>query len=207
MSSKKIMTGSVNSARDMLVIALESARRHATDAISDISEEEYHWEPLCASERSSDLHLAPDRKRIWRVFQKEGLWVYDYTPETVYPSPFTTIAWIMNHIAQTGDMYLYCVKTGKPEGVDRSWDDLPVYPDHGHMVEYILRVIEDTQGYLDSIPEANINIELNRLAPAPWGEMRPVHQNIWGGIICHTIEHAVQIAILKNRIREITGHG
>jgi hypothetical protein len=48
----------------------------------------------------------------------------------------------MNHIAQTGDMYLYCVKTGKPEGVERRWDDLPVSPDYEQMRVYLLQVLD-----------------------------------------------------------------
>lgn len=201
MGSENFTRRIVESARDILVIGLESAKRHVSEAITDISEKEYHWEPLSGSERLSDLHLAPDRKKVWRVFQQEGVWIYDYTPEGVDPPPFTTIPWIKNHIAQTGDMYLYCIKTGKPEGVDRSWVDLPVYPTYEQMSKYILQVVDDTQEYLDSISEDKINIELNRETPAPWGEMRPVYKNIWGGIICHTIEHAVQIAVLKDRIR------
>ena len=194
-------TGSVESARDMLVIALVSAKSRVSEAILDISENEYHWEPLSESERLSDMHLPTDMRRVWRVFQKGTAWVYDYMPEVLETPPFTTIAWIMNHIAQTSDMYLYCVRTGKPEGIERSWDDLPVYSDYKQTCEYIFRVMEDSREYLDSIPANQVNFELNKLTPAPWGEMRPVNKNIWGGIICHAIEHAAQIATLKNRIR------
>ncbi len=142
-----------------------------------------------------------DRKRVWRVFQREETWTYDYTPEALDPPPFTTMAWITNHIAQTGDMYLYCIKSGTPEGVDRRWDDLPVYPDLEQMGAYLLRVLDDTRQYLDSISTDQVNTELNRPTPAPWGEMRPVYKNVWGGIIAHTIEHAAQIAVLRQGLR------
>jgi hypothetical protein len=169
--------------------------------MAGLSDEEFNWEPLTGADRLSDLQLAPDEKKVWRVYSKEGVWIYDYTPEVLDPPPFTTIAWILNHIAQTGDMYLYCVETGKPEGIERFWDDLPVYPYYERMRNYTLQVLDKTQDYLDSIHEDEINLELNRASPAPWGEMRSVYQNLWGGIICHTIEHAAQIAVLKDRIR------
>jgi hypothetical protein len=98
-------------------------------------------------------------------------------------------------------MYLYCVETGKPEGVERGWDDLPVYPDLEQMRNYTLQILDKTQDYLESIQSDENHLELNRPSPAPWGEMRPVYKNLWGGIICHTIEHAAQIAVLKDRIR------
>lgn len=201
MESGNIMVRKVNSARDMLVISLESAKRRVSQAIADITEREIHWEPLSEVERLTDLQLAPDRKKVWRVYRSEGVWIYDYTPETLSTPPFTTIAWIMNHIAQTGYMYLYCVKTGEREGLSRNWEDLPVYPSYEQLRDYIFLVLDDTQGYLEAIPIGEINFELNRLSPAPWGEMRPVYKNVWGGVISHTIEHASQVASLKHRIR------
>jgi hypothetical protein len=191
----------IETARDMLIVCLEAVKRRVNEAVSDISEAEYNWEPIPKPERSIDLHLPLDKKKVWRVYQKEGVWVYDYTPETLERPPFTTIAWIMNHISQTGDMYLYCVKTGKPEGVDLKWDDLPVYPDCEQMRKYIFRVLGETNAYLKTIPEGKIQSELNKLTPAPWGEMRHNYKNIWGGIIGHAFEHAVQISALKHRIR------
>jgi hypothetical protein len=191
----------VESSRDVLLLGLDTAALSIRETIADISEEEYHWEPISISERSSDLLLPPHRKRVWRVFQKQGIWIYDYTPEKLNPPPFTTIAWIMNHIAQTGDMYLHCLKTEKAEGVDRKWDDLPVPSNCEAMSDYIHKVLAEAREYLVSIPEGQINSELNKLTPAPWGEMRPTYLNIWGGIVEHTIQHAVQIAARKDRIR------
>jgi hypothetical protein len=201
MSTEKTKNVLVETAGDMFIVCLESVKRRVNEAVNDISEDEYNWEPISNSERSSDLHLPPDKKKVWRVFQKGGVWVYDYTPETLNRPPFTTIAWIMNHIAQTGDMYLYCVKTGKPEGVDRSWDDLPVYPECEQMGQYIFQVLGETEAYLKALPDDQIKTELNKLTPAPWGEMRLNYKNIWGGIIGHAFEHAVQISALKHRIR------
>jgi hypothetical protein len=116
----------ITSPRDMLLVALDSAKVRVVDAITGISEVEYTWEPLTGLQRKADLLKPPNRKKVWRVFRRGGSWVYDYTPEAVHPPPFITIAWIMNHIAQTAEMYLYCIEIGVPEGVDRSWDDLPV---------------------------------------------------------------------------------
>ncbi len=191
----------VSSSRDVLLLGLDTGELSLRETISDVSGEEYCWEPIPKPERDSDLLLPPDRKRVWRVFQKGGVWIYDYVPGEVTPPPFTTIAWIMNHVAQTGDMYLYCVKTGKPEGVERRWEDLPVPSSFEAMGDYIFEVLASVRAYLVSVSEGQISRELNRLTPAPWGEMRPTYLNIWGGAISHVIQHAVQIAARKDRIR------
>jgi hypothetical protein len=194
-------TTGVKSSRDILLLGLDSGDRSLREAIADISEEEYQWEPIPSSEQASDRLLPPDRKRVWRVFQQEGVWMYDYTPEDLNSSPFTTIAWIMNHIAQTADMYLYCIKTGKPEGIDRRWEDLPIPPSCEAMSSYISEVLTEVREYLLSMPDKYIDRELNKLTPAPWGEMRSTYLNIWGGVVEHVIQHSMQIAARKDRIR------
>jgi len=112
-------TAAIRSPRDVLLLGLNAGEQSLRETVGDIAEEEYRWEPLSATEQSADRLLPPQRKRVWRVFEQAGAWTYDYTPEEVKPSPFTTIAWIMNHVAQTADMYLYCVVSGKPEGIER----------------------------------------------------------------------------------------
>jgi hypothetical protein len=191
----------VKSSRDILLLGLDSGERSLRETIAKISDKEYSWEPIPSSEQASDIILPPHQKRVWRVFQQEGIWIYDYTPEELNPSPFTTIAWIMNHIAQTADMYLYCIKTGKPEGVDRRWEDLPVPSSREAMSHNIIEVLTEVRDYLISIQEEDIDRELNKLTPAPWGEMRPTYLNIWGGIIEHVIQHSVQIAARIDGIR------
>jgi hypothetical protein len=191
----------VESVRDMLLFEVDSGSHHLEVTIADISEDEYSWESIPPSERSSDLLLPPEQKRVWRVFQKDGLWVYDYALGQLDPPPFTTIAWIMNHIAQTADMYLYCIKSGQPEGVERSWDDLPVSSHFEAMKIYTFEVLADVREYLLSIPATHVSQELNKLTPAPWGEMRPTYLNIWGGVVEHVIQHAMQIAVRKENIR------
>jgi len=194
-------TTGVKSSRDVLLLGLASGEQSLRETIADTSEEEYQWEPIPSSEQASDRLLPPHLKRVWRVFQQGGVWMYDYTPEELNPSPFTTIAWIMNHIAQTADMYLYCIKTGKPEGVDRRWEDLPVPSSCEAMSSYIFEVLTGVREYLVSIPEEYIHRELNKSTPAPWGEMRPTYRNVWGGVVEHVIQHSMQIAARKDRIR------
>lgn len=190
----------IKSSRDVLLLGLDSGEQSLRETIADISEEEYHWEPISSSEQSSDRFLPPHRKRVWRVFQQDGIWMYDYALGKLDPPPFTTVAWIMNHIAQTADMYLYCIKTGKPEGVDRRWEDLPVPSSCKAMSSYILTALTSVREYLISIPDEYIHNELNKLTPAPWGEMRPTYLNVWGGVVEHVIQHSIQIAARKERI-------
>ncbi len=194
-------TSGISSARDVLLLALDDGERSLRKTLADITDEEYGWEPLPESERASDLLLPPRTKRVWRVFQQGGVWTYDYTPEELHPAPFTTIAWIMNHVAQSADMYLYCIESAKPEGVDRKWEDLPVPPNRYEMGRYIYAVLARARDYLLAIPEERVLLELNKPAPAPWGELRPVYRNIWGGIVEHVIQHEMQIGARKDRIR------
>jgi len=107
---------SIRSARDLLLFELTNTERNLRNTVAGIAEDAYDWEPIPVSEHQADLLLPPERKRVWRVYACEGVWTYDYTAVALQPPPFTTIAWIMNHIAQTAEMYLLCIKTGKPEG-------------------------------------------------------------------------------------------
>lgn len=189
------------SSRDILLLGLDAGERNIRETLADITEAEYGWEPISLSEQHADLLLSPEQKKVWRVFRREGKWTYDYTPEKLDHPPFTTIAWIMNHVAQTGEMYLYCVKSGKPEGMERRWEDLPVQPSYQAMREYIFAVLADVGEYLVCIPRGRISSELCRLTPAPWGELRPTYLNIWGGVVEHVLQHAMQIAARKDGIR------
>ena len=200
-NTEDYLAAGVQLSRDILLLGLDSGEQNMRETIADISEEEYHWEPIPSSEQASDCLLPPHRKRVWRVFQHEGVWVFDYTPEPLNPPPFTTIAWIMNHIAQTADMYLYCIKAGEPEGVNRRWEDLPVQPSCEAMGSYIFEVISSVREYLYSLPKEYIHHELNKLTPAPWGELRSTYLNVWGGVVEHVIQHSMQIAERKNKIR------
>jgi hypothetical protein len=191
----------VKSARDALLLALDAAALHMNETLDGLTDEEYDWEPLTSEEQRADLPLPPATKRVWRVYRGDHGWTYDYTPEPLEPPPFTTIAWIMCHVASTADMYLCCVRSGKPEGLDRSWDDLPVPSTCRAMAGYVFRALAAARAYLIAIPEQEVTLELNRPTPAPWGEVRPTYLNLWGGIIEHTLQHAMQIAVRRERIR------
>ncbi len=195
----------IKSARDVLVLGLDSAERNLREALADLTEAEYNWEPIPESERAADCLLPTERKRVWRVFEQGGVWTYDYALGEFHPSPFTTIAWLLNHVAQTADVYLYCIQSGKPEGVDRRWEDLPVPSTLEAMSRYAFEVLARVRAYLTSIPEQDVVAELNRPTPAPWGELRPTYLNLWGGVIEHTLVHAAQIAAWKDQIRRAPG--
>src|SRR5215207_9509674 len=140
------------SVRDALLFALDSAVLRASETLMDITEAEYHWEPLSESERQHDMTLGVDKKRVWRVFEENGAYTYDYGGDR-NPPAFTTIAWIMNHIAETADMYLYCVTTGKQVGEERTWLDVPVYSNMSETRAYIFRMLQNTRDYLLSLDE------------------------------------------------------
>ena len=171
------------------------------DVLADLTDEEYQWEPLPVSERRADMALPPDMKRVWRVYQRGQLWTYDYAGGRLIPPPFTTIAWLTNHVVSTADMYWYCIRSGQPVGKTRDWGDIVVPPTRQAMSDSLAAVFSQIRASLQDLPPEQIDPELNRPAPAPWGEQRPTVLNIWGGIIEHAIEHAAQIAARKERMR------
>lgn len=199
--AKDYQNRKLHSVRDTLVFGVESALLRLREQYEDLTPEEYDWEPFTEAEQQADLLLPSEERRIWRLGEQKGVFTYDYADTTRKPDPFTTIAWLMNHIAQTADMYLYCIKSGKPAGEERFWWDLPVYQTLPEMREYGYRTFLDVKAYLLSLKDDTAEDELNQLTPAPWGEMRPTFFNLWGGVIEHATLHAMQIAVRKERIR------
>lgn len=188
------------SLRDILLVELNSAETEARRTLQDLSEKDFTWEPLSEKEKIIDVVLPPEHKRVWRVFKKDSKWTYDYAMEEFNPAPFTTIHLIMNHVAQTGIMYLQCIKTCKPEGKDLNWDNLPVYPELNQLRDYIYEMLAKNRKYLSSINDKKVINSMNSLTPAPWGEMRPTWLNLWGGVIQHTLQHMMQISVRKENI-------
>jgi uncharacterized damage-inducible protein DinB len=202
-SPQEYLTTTVHSARDFLLVGVDTALLRMRETFEDLTDDEFHWESLSGAERLNDMLLPANQKRVWRVFEKDGSVTYDYSYETLTPSPFTTIAWNMNHIAQTAEMYLHCIRTGKPAGEGKTWDDLPTHLDLTMSRQYARAAVSEARHYLESLDETQARSELNKLTPAPWGEKRPTYVNLWGGIIEHAIQHTTQIAARKERIREI----
>src|SRR5438067_12886335 len=101
----------IASARDVLLLGLDSAQLRMHDVLADLTDEEYQWEPLPVSERNADVALPPEKKRVWRVYQRGQRWTYDYAGGRLIPPPCTTIAWLANHVVSTADMYWYCIRT------------------------------------------------------------------------------------------------
>lgn len=188
----------LNSARDALVLGLDTALLRMQETLADITEDEYIWHPFSEAECTTDDALPDDQKRLWTVRERNGGFTYDYADETRLPPPFTTIAWIMTHIAHTAAMYFYCVKSGK--GVDEAfgWGDLPTYGTQAQTKQYLFEVMGEVRAYLLTLES---DAELNKITPKPSWEMRPTYLNIWGGCIEHAIQHAMQIAVRKERIR------
>jgi hypothetical protein len=182
---------------DVLVLGVDTAVIRLEETLRDLTEEEYHWEPLSENERLADKVLSAETKRVWRIYESDGHYHYDYGERSPDNPAFTTIAWIMNHIATTADMYLRCIKTGKPAGEGFSWDDLPIQATLPDMHAYLFQTLENTRDYLLTIEQQ----KLNAPTPAPWGLIRPAFLNIWGGIIEHALQHNMQIAVRKERIR------
>ena len=124
---------------------LDSAEVESAKTLGDLSQDEFTWEPLEKEKRKSDISLPPEKKRVWRVFEKDSKWMCDYANGKFDPAPFITIHWIMNHVALAGIMYLHCIKTGKPEGMDLKWDDLPTFSILDQMSNYVYEMLAENR--------------------------------------------------------------
>jgi hypothetical protein len=185
------------SARDALLLGADTALLRVRETVLDITAEEYNWEPLSDAERLQDIPLSAETKRVWRVFPVDGIYTYDYGDRRPDDPAFTTIAWIMNHIAQTAEMYLYCIRTGKAVGEEITWDDLPVYSTLGQMRDFVFHALQDTRDYLTALDGNQAHHELNRLTPL-LGKML-TYLSLWGSIE-HPLQHATSVR--KERIRQ-----
>jgi hypothetical protein len=191
----------LTSPRDMLLLGIDTVFVRAHETVDDLTEAEYNWEPVRQEERAADMLLPAETKRVWRVFQTEGRYTYDYGMRKRENPAFTTIAWILNHVAQTADMYLRCIITGQPASEAFSWNDLPVHASLVDMRVYAYHSFQQTRDYLLQLPEADSHTALHTLTPTPYGEMRPTYLNLWGGVIEHSLQHLMQIAVRKEHIR------
>ena len=138
----------VASACDALLLGLDAAQLRMHDVLVDLTDEEYQWEPLPVSERSADMALPPEKKRVWRVYRREQQWTYDYAGGRLIPPPFTTIAWLANHVVSTADMYWYCIRTGQPAGKTRDWSDIVVPSTRQAMSDSLTAVFSEIRAYL-----------------------------------------------------------
>lgn len=194
-------TRTLRSPFDGLLLGVDTAELRLRETVTNITDEEYEWEPLPEIEQAADIALSAETKRVWRVYPKDGRFTYDYGDRKPDQAAYTTIAWIMNHIATTADMYLYCIMSGKPAGLERQWSDLTIYPTRAEMTDYLFHVLNDARAHITSLGSAGDLDALNALTPAPWGELRPTYLNLWGGIIEHALQHSMQIAVRKESIR------
>lgn len=192
------LTRKMETAQDMLLLGIDTAVVRANETLMDISEAEYEWDPLPAAERAADDVLEARVKRVWRVYEQGGRWTYHYAPRPAEQPAFTTIAWIMNHVTLATEMFLYCLQTGKAAGDGLTWDEMDVSAGLSAMQGRVLESLGAARQYVSGLAAA----DLRRLTPAPWGEMRPVYLNVWGGVIEHTIQHMMQVAVRKERIRQ-----
>jgi hypothetical protein len=75
-SSESYQAWKVHSSRDFMLLGIESALLRMHQTFSDITDEEFNWEPLSETERAEDIKLPTVGKRVWRVFQEKGIYTY-----------------------------------------------------------------------------------------------------------------------------------
>jgi hypothetical protein len=62
---------------DALILGVDTALLRISETVIDITEGEYHWEPLTEAEQLHDIPLSAETKRVWRVYSVNGTYTYD----------------------------------------------------------------------------------------------------------------------------------
>jgi hypothetical protein len=121
--------------------------------------------------------------------------MFDYQKPDPEPSPFTTIAWRLNHLAGLNDLYYeYLFGPGK-----RNWHDQDVPSDltetAGEWRKWLIRIREEL---LECDSE-----DLDRQVGMPW-EWEPEARTVeeWASIlVAENIHHGAEIGVLRDLYR------
>ena len=152
-----------------------SSLRERLDGLTD---DEFWWEPV------------PD---CWTVRPTpDGRWAADYAIPDPQPSPFTTIAWRIVHIAECKIMYHeYAFGQGK-----LTWDDLS---SPHTAVDAIASLEEGHRRLVEALASlSDANLDEERLTN--WGEPWPTWRIFWT-MAYHDAHHGGEIGCLRDLYR------
>jgi hypothetical protein len=146
-----------------------------TDGLID---QEYFWKPVRA---------------CWTVhIDEKGNWVVDYEKPPPDPTPFTTIAWKMEHITSCKIMYReYAFGEGKLR-----WEDIPVARTAAESISRLSEAQTRLRTELDNIH----NEELELMRRTNWGDKWPTWRIFWT-MISHDLHHGAEIGCLRDLYR------
>jgi hypothetical protein len=163
---------------DWLAFAQEEAWTVLRRPLEGLTDAEFFWQPVAD---------------CWTVHQDEnGRWIIDYAWPEPEPSPFTTIAWRLVHVAACKIMYHeYAFGPG-----ELTWDGLEIPHTAGDAIAWLETGQAQLKGSLDGLNDADL------AAPRPtnWGEMWPTWRIFWT-MAAHDLQHGGEIGCLRDLCR------
>ena len=146
--------------------------------LDGLTEAEFFWEPV------------PDP---WTLrWMADGTWGYDYAFPDPDPSPFTTIAWRISHIATCKIMYHeYAFGPRK-----LTWPELRI----PRSVLGSMAMLEEGQALLVADLHGLRDADLQEPCLTNWGETWPAWRIFWT-MIDHDLWHGGEIGVLRDLYR------
>jgi hypothetical protein len=167
------------SRKDLLAFQMDEAYRMMRDRVEGLTDEEFFWE------------LVPD---CWTVRKRpNGMWAVDYPePPHPEPSPFTTIAWRLVHVAECKIMYHeYAFGPAK-----LTWPEI----DSVHTAAEAIAQLEESHLALTADLAALLEADLDREVLTNWGEKWPAWRIFWA-MLDHDLQHGGEIGVLRDLYR------
>jgi hypothetical protein len=161
-----------------LAFALEEAWTFLRSRLVGLTEAEMFWQPV---------------PNCWTVHPDEnGRWVIDYALPEPDPSPFTTIAWRLVHVAACKIMYHeYAFGPGQ-----LTWDGLAIPHTAGDAIAWLEKGQAQLKTALDSLNDAG----LAEMRPTNWGDRWPTWRIFWT-MAAHDLQHGGEIGCLRDLYR------
>jgi hypothetical protein len=165
----------VGAAVDLLAREMSETFHDMRSRLQGLTEDEFFWEPVPGS---------------WTVFRDErGRWEHHYEEPDPEPTPFTTIAWRLTHVAMCKVMYHeHAFGPGELTWLTFETPGTPAAAlemlDTGHAL-----LTED----LAELDDA----DLERAVPTNWGERWPAWRIFWT-MIYHDAHHGGEMGALRD---------
>jgi hypothetical protein len=160
----------------LLFYKLNDSYERLRSRLVGLSDQEYLWEPVAG---------------MWSVREVDGRWVVEDDPEAPAPTPVTTIAWRMWHIASSC-LAQYISHLGPwPLEVERDeW-----YPDATSAIAALETSWRAFHERIHALGEVGLR---SALGPS-WG---PFAENSWAELVTHAADelahHGAEIALLRD---------
>jgi hypothetical protein len=165
-------------ATDVLRVQSEEAYAQLVARLAGLTQDEFLWEPVAG---------------CWTVHRdRAGRWVCDYEEPDPEPSPFTTIAWRLVHVAQCKVMYHeYAFGPG------RLRFDAMETP---HTVGRTVGMLDEGQRLLLDDLAALSDDDLDAPVLTNWGETWPAWRIFWT-MSHHDAHHGAEVGVLRDLYR------